>query len=161
MYFCCLEALQNAAKYSGASRAVVRLDGDEAHVGFSVEDDEQRCAILDRPAGVHELGLAEDRAAGQLRRLAQLDERCVAHRLNEAVAHVHDEFSIVGTRGPGPPGAGIKLLARELLIGEGSHARSRFNARRPFNAENRNAYVPIPLLEVRPSFRACRACCRA
>ena len=39
VYFCCLEALQNVAKYSGASHAVIRLSGDEGHVGFSVEDD--------------------------------------------------------------------------------------------------------------------------
>ena len=39
VYFCCLEALQNAAKYSGASRAVVRLSCDERRVGFEVEDD--------------------------------------------------------------------------------------------------------------------------
>jgi signal transduction histidine kinase len=39
VYFCCLEALQNVAKYSRASRAIIRLSGDERHVGFSVEDD--------------------------------------------------------------------------------------------------------------------------
>ena len=38
-YFCCLEALQNVAKYSRASHTVIRLSGDERHVGFSVEDD--------------------------------------------------------------------------------------------------------------------------
>ena len=39
VYFCCLEALQNVAKYAAASHAVVRLSGDESHVAFSVEDD--------------------------------------------------------------------------------------------------------------------------
>ena len=39
VYFCCLEALQNVAKYARASRAVIRLSGDERHVEFSVEDD--------------------------------------------------------------------------------------------------------------------------
>ncbi|CAN5836454.1 hypothetical protein BH23ACT1_BH23ACT1_02590 [soil metagenome] len=39
VYFCCLEALQNAAKYSEASKIEVHLvDGDEA-LRFSVEDD--------------------------------------------------------------------------------------------------------------------------
>ena len=38
-YFCCLEALQNVQKYAGASRAVVRLAGDEAELAFTVEDD--------------------------------------------------------------------------------------------------------------------------
>jgi signal transduction histidine kinase len=39
VYFCCLEALQNAAKYARASRAVVRLAGDDQSLNFSVEDD--------------------------------------------------------------------------------------------------------------------------
>ena len=39
VYFCCLEAVQNVAKYSGATLAVIRLFGDERYVGFSVEDD--------------------------------------------------------------------------------------------------------------------------
>ncbi len=39
VYFCCLEALQNVAKYAKASHAVVRLSGDASHVAFSVEDD--------------------------------------------------------------------------------------------------------------------------
>jgi signal transduction histidine kinase len=39
VYFCCLEALQNVAKYAAASHAVVRLAGDAHHVAFGVEDD--------------------------------------------------------------------------------------------------------------------------
>ena len=39
MYFCILEALQNVAKYAQASRAVIRLSGDESRIAFSVEDD--------------------------------------------------------------------------------------------------------------------------
>jgi signal transduction histidine kinase len=40
VYFCCLEALQNAAKHAGAgARAVVSLGEDDAAVRFSVEDD--------------------------------------------------------------------------------------------------------------------------
>jgi signal transduction histidine kinase len=39
-YFCCLEALQNAAKYSGASRIEVRLrGGTDGSLTFDVEDD--------------------------------------------------------------------------------------------------------------------------
>ena len=38
-YFCCLEALQNVAKYAGASRAVVRLSEDGGRLMFEVEDD--------------------------------------------------------------------------------------------------------------------------
>ena len=38
-YFCVLEALQNAAKYAEASRAVVRLGHDDGHLVFTVSDD--------------------------------------------------------------------------------------------------------------------------
>jgi signal transduction histidine kinase len=38
-YFCCLEALQNVAKYANASRAVVRLSEDGGRLVFEVEDD--------------------------------------------------------------------------------------------------------------------------
>jgi signal transduction histidine kinase len=39
VYFCCLEALQNIAKYAQASRAVVRLAEVDGRVRFSVQDD--------------------------------------------------------------------------------------------------------------------------
>jgi signal transduction histidine kinase len=39
VYFCILEALQNVAKYAKASRALIRLSGDESRIEFSVEDD--------------------------------------------------------------------------------------------------------------------------
>jgi signal transduction histidine kinase len=38
-YFCVLEALQNVAKYAGASRAIVRLGHDDGVLQFSVTDD--------------------------------------------------------------------------------------------------------------------------
>jgi len=42
---------------------------------LGVHDNTQRHAILYRSAGVHEFGLAEDFAAGQLRKATQADER--------------------------------------------------------------------------------------
>jgi signal transduction histidine kinase len=39
VYFCCLEALQNVAKYADATGAVVRLDDVGGELTFSVEDD--------------------------------------------------------------------------------------------------------------------------
>jgi len=39
IYFCCLEALQNAAKYANASRVTVRLARSDGDLRFSVEDD--------------------------------------------------------------------------------------------------------------------------
>jgi signal transduction histidine kinase len=38
VYFCCLEALQNVAKYAGASRASVRLSTANGSLDFAVED---------------------------------------------------------------------------------------------------------------------------
>ncbi|HEX3630719.1 MAG TPA: histidine kinase [Candidatus Dormibacteraeota bacterium] len=38
IYFCCLEGLQNAAKYSGATRVTVRLAQDKGELVFAVED---------------------------------------------------------------------------------------------------------------------------
>jgi signal transduction histidine kinase len=39
VYFCCLEALQNVAKYAEASGARVRLSETETGLGFEVSDD--------------------------------------------------------------------------------------------------------------------------
>ena len=39
VYFCVLEALQNTAKYAGASRAEIRLRADNGELTFDVEDD--------------------------------------------------------------------------------------------------------------------------
>jgi signal transduction histidine kinase len=39
VYFCILEALQNVAKYAGASRAVIRLSESNGYVAFDVSDD--------------------------------------------------------------------------------------------------------------------------
>jgi signal transduction histidine kinase len=39
VYFCCLEALQNVAKYAGASRAVIQLIAEEDYLRFEVMDD--------------------------------------------------------------------------------------------------------------------------
>ena len=39
VYFCCLEALQNVAKYSGGNRATVRLRSTHDELAFEVSDD--------------------------------------------------------------------------------------------------------------------------
>jgi signal transduction histidine kinase len=39
VYFCCLEALQNVAKYAGASRVSLRLTAADGELRFTVEDD--------------------------------------------------------------------------------------------------------------------------
>lgn len=54
VYFCTLEALQNVAKYSGASRATVRLREENDKLVFEVEDDG---AGFDPAATAHGTGL--------------------------------------------------------------------------------------------------------
>ena len=39
VYFSCLEALQNVAKYAGDARATVRLGRDDGRLSFEVSDD--------------------------------------------------------------------------------------------------------------------------
>ena len=39
VYFCCLEALQNVAKYAGAATALVRLGETDGQLHFAVADD--------------------------------------------------------------------------------------------------------------------------
>jgi signal transduction histidine kinase len=39
VYFCCLEALNNIAKYANASRAIVRIARDDGQLRFEVADD--------------------------------------------------------------------------------------------------------------------------
>jgi signal transduction histidine kinase len=39
VYFCCLEALQNVAKYAEATRATIRLSADDRGLAFEVQDD--------------------------------------------------------------------------------------------------------------------------
>jgi hypothetical protein len=63
--------------------------GPQLAAFLGVLDHEERGAVLDRAAGVHELGLAEDRAAGRRGGALQLDQRRVADRGAEIVAGRH------------------------------------------------------------------------
>ena len=54
LYFCCLEALQNIAKYAGASHAEIRLTASGGEVAFVVADDGEG---FDPSAVLHGSGL--------------------------------------------------------------------------------------------------------
>ena len=54
-----------------------------------VLDDEERGAVLDRLAGIHEFGLAEDGAAGRLGGALERDQRRVADGFDDSVAGLH------------------------------------------------------------------------
>src|SRR5208283_5043736 len=56
---------------------------------LGILDDKERRPILDRAAGIEELGFAEDRAPGLLRGAPQLDQWRVADRADKAVADLH------------------------------------------------------------------------
>ena len=70
-----------------------RLDDEAAGLELAAllgfEDHLPPGAVLHRLAGVHELGLAEDRAAGLLRGAAEPDQRRVADRGDDVVADGH------------------------------------------------------------------------
>jgi len=59
VYFCVLEALQNVAKYAGASRVVVRLTGTADDLGFEVRDDGIGFELDTRAYGTGLQGMAD------------------------------------------------------------------------------------------------------
>jgi signal transduction histidine kinase len=63
VYFCALEALQNAAKYSGADAATVRLWGRDGEVRFEVSDDGVGFDAARRRFGTGLQGMADRLAA--------------------------------------------------------------------------------------------------
>src|SRR5262249_54208088 len=63
--------------------------GGELAALLGAVHDGARGAVLDRAAGVHELGLAEDLAAGVLAHTPQAQERRVADRADEAGDAAH------------------------------------------------------------------------
>jgi signal transduction histidine kinase len=63
VYFCCLEALQNVAKYAGASKATIRLLGDDKHLTFEVRDDGRGFDPEARGYGTGLQGMADRLAA--------------------------------------------------------------------------------------------------
>ena len=63
VYFCALEALQNVAKYAGASRAVVRLTERDGNLAFEVEDDGAGFDTASVPYGTGLQGMADRLAA--------------------------------------------------------------------------------------------------
>src|SRR5690606_33583530 len=94
------------------------LDDDAARpqraAPLGVANDGQRRAVLDRAAGIEELGLAEDLAAGRLGRRAQPDQRRAADGVDEALADVG--------HGSGPPSASRR--ARSVARWRASQCRA-------------------------------------
>jgi signal transduction histidine kinase len=59
VYFCCLEALNNVAKYADASRATVRIARDDGWLRFEVEDDGRGFDIGSTTHGTGLQGMAD------------------------------------------------------------------------------------------------------
>jgi signal transduction histidine kinase len=59
VYFCCLEALNNVAKYADASRATVRIARDDGWLRFEVEDDGRGFDIESTTHGTGLQGMAD------------------------------------------------------------------------------------------------------
>jgi signal transduction histidine kinase len=51
VYFCCLEAVQNAAKYASAQRVTIALSASDGDLTFSVSDDGVGFVLADTPRG--------------------------------------------------------------------------------------------------------------
>jgi len=68
VYFCCLEALQNVAKYAAASRAVIRFEERDGALTFTVEDDGDGFDLQATPMGTGVQGMADrlDALGGEL-----------------------------------------------------------------------------------------------
>ena len=68
VYFCCLEAMQNASKYASASRIVVTIRCAGGHLAFDVADDGQGFdpAIVRRGVGLRSLEERIDALGGTL-----------------------------------------------------------------------------------------------
>jgi len=63
VYFSCLEALQNVAKYASASRATVSLSDGDGHLRFRVEDDGEGFDAAASSYGTGLQGIADRLAA--------------------------------------------------------------------------------------------------
>jgi signal transduction histidine kinase len=63
VYFCCLEALQNVAKYADASRVTISLSGRNGELGFSVADDGRGFDAATTPLGAGLQNMADRLAA--------------------------------------------------------------------------------------------------
>ena len=59
VYFCCLEALQNVAKYAGASKASVVLEEDDGVLVFRVVDDGSGFDVASTPRGSGTANMAD------------------------------------------------------------------------------------------------------
>jgi hypothetical protein len=111
-----------------------RAAGAQGTARHRVADDVECGAILDRLAGVHELGLAVDLAARRLGGAPQADQRRPADRPRQVVGddHRNSPAGAIGLRGL--PGPSCPIKARSIAC---SAARPRSRASRARRAAGR------------------------
>ena len=66
--------------------------GFQLPLGDGITDNKQGGAVFHRLAGVHELGLAQNRAAREFRGLSQADEGGIADGGNHVVLDIHGKL---------------------------------------------------------------------
>lgn len=101
VYFCVLEALQNAAKYAQASQVTVRLLHDDGHLTFEVADDGVGFDTARTPRGGGSTNMADrvDALGGELRLDSAIGQGTIVRGTIPAAPRVET----VGTSSPGPP----------------------------------------------------------
>ena len=82
-------------------------------------------AVLHRAAGIHELGLAENGAAGRGRRPFELDQRRVADGFDDAVADLHGFSPVSRSRNvvERPSGDKTAPILKKIMLRQGARLR--------------------------------------
>src|SRR5262245_46910604 len=100
--------------------------GTQRSLADRVLDDEEGGAVLHRLAGIHELGLAQDGAAGRLRGAAQLDQRRVADGGEDVLFDFHVVSALRSDQAVGPGlGAADGRVKDIWLVGAWNVARGQ------------------------------------
>jgi len=98
VYFCCLEALQNIAKYAHASQVSIRLQAQNGMLGFTVSDDGAGYDARHTPMGAGQRNMADRLAALG----GQLDVRSAPGRGTTITGHLPVPVTGDGARSAGP-----------------------------------------------------------
>ena len=87
-----------------------RAAGLEHPAPLGIEHDPFGRPVLDRTAGIHEFGFTQDLAAGFLAQSLEPNQRSVADRADESIAHSHLDPSVLHVIVAGRPFGGIRPI---------------------------------------------------
>jgi len=111
VYFCCLEALQNIAKYAAASHVQIRVAARDGSLGFTVSDDGAGYDASCTPMGSGQRNMADRMAALD----GQLEVRSVPGKGTTITAHV--PLPAVPAGSGTPSGTAARPVAQPLMGG--------------------------------------------